>query len=69
LKDALRAPERKFFWISDQGVLYLTVGTLETEEGGGWMDQAVLFCPFCGKKLQTREQIWMQAGVPVSRVQ
>jgi len=47
-------PQQKFLWTSEDDVLYLTVGNVETEQGTGWMDQAVLFCPFCGKQLQTR---------------
>ena len=43
--------------VEDNGVLYMSVGVAETEEGLGWLDQAVLFCPFCGVPLQSREEI------------
>jgi hypothetical protein len=43
-------------------VLYLTIGGVRTEQGVGWMDHAVLFCPFCGTKLQTKEEISLKAG-------
>ena len=43
--------------VEDNGVFYMAVGVAETPEGLGWFDQAVLFCPFCGIPLQTREQI------------
>jgi hypothetical protein len=44
----MRIPQQKFLRVSEPGVHYLTVGSVETEQGAGWMDQAVLFCPFCG---------------------
>jgi hypothetical protein len=43
--------------VEDNGVFYMAVGAAETPQGIGWFDQAVLFCPFCGVPLQTREQI------------
>jgi hypothetical protein len=46
-----------FFRIESKGVLYLTVGYLSTEDGPGFFDHAVLYCPFCGQQLQTRESI------------
>jgi len=45
------------FRVEGNGVLYLSVGYVMTENGPGWFDQAVLFCPFCGAQLQTRESI------------
>jgi hypothetical protein len=56
LADAISQPPNSLFRVDD-GVLYLTVGYIETEEGVGWFEQAVLFCPFCGMRLQTREEI------------
>jgi hypothetical protein len=38
-------------------VLYFTVGYVEAEQGPGWFDQVVIFCPFCGKQLQSKEGI------------
>ncbi|HEY3494648.1 MAG TPA: hypothetical protein VGK73_08190 [Polyangiaceae bacterium] len=46
-----------FVRVEDNGVLYLSVGYIETEEGPGYFDAALLFCPFCGTRLQTTEQI------------
>jgi hypothetical protein len=58
MRDALSVPAEKLLFVQpDNGVLYLAVGKLVTEEGTGWFDQAVLFCPFCGMQLQTREEI------------
>ena len=46
-----------FFRVEGNGVLYLTVGYVPTAEGRGFFEQAVLYCPFCGRQLQTREQV------------
>jgi hypothetical protein len=46
-----------FFRIEDNGVLYLTVGHVQTDQGPGFFDQAVIFRPFCGQQLPTRERI------------
>ena len=43
--------------ISEQDVLYLTIGMVETQDGPGFFDQAIMFCPFCGRKLQDRAEI------------
>jgi hypothetical protein len=50
------------FRVEENGVLYLSVGYANTDQGVGWYDQAVLFCPFCGTSLQTRAEIQRQAG-------
>jgi hypothetical protein len=64
MNDALTIPGQRFFFVQgDNGVLYLTVGGVKTDRGMGWFDQAVLFCPFCGTQLQTREEI-ARAGKP-----
>ena len=57
LRDALTQPPNSLFRVEENGVLYLAVGYADTPDGPGWFDQAVLFCPFCGTSLQTREQI------------
>lgn len=58
MNDALTVPQQRFLFIQeDTGVLYLTVGGVKTDRGMGWFDQAVLFCPFCGTQLQTRDEI------------
>jgi hypothetical protein len=62
-------PQQKFFWISETHVLYLTVGGVHCDDGTAWMDQAVIFCPFCGKQLQTREEIRLKAGAGSEQVQ
>ena len=57
LKDAMTAPENSMFRVEDNGVLYFSVGYVATDQGPGWFDQAVIFCPFCGKQLQSKEDI------------
>ncbi|MBI3653299.1 MAG: hypothetical protein HY231_19900 [Acidobacteria bacterium] len=63
LTDAMNTPPNSFFRIEDNNVLYLTVGYAQTAEGTGWFDQAVIFCPFCGKQLQDREDIRKKSSV------
>ena len=57
LSDAMRLPKKSFFHIQGNDVLYLSVGYVQVGEVQGIFDSAVLFCPFCGKQLQTREEI------------
>ena len=57
MADAMYGPPNSFFRMEDNGNLYLTVGYVQTAEGTGWFDQAVIFCPFCGKQLQDRDEI------------
>jgi len=57
LKDAMTVPPNSLVRVSEWGVLYVTVGYVQSGEGLGWMDQAVIFCPFCGKRLQSRDEI------------
>ena len=51
-----------FFRTEENGIFYLTVGYVTTENGPGFFDQAVLFCPFCGSALQTKEEIAAKAS-------
>ncbi len=57
--------------VSDTGVLYLTVGLVDSEDAGAvgvgdgvdgeggsaLVDHPMFFCPFCGAKLQTAEDV------------
>lgn len=58
--DATIVPERLIFVQS--GVLYLTIGYAKTERGNAFYDMAMIHCPFCGTKLQTKEAIKSKAG-------
>lgn len=61
LADAMKQPPNSFVFVEKNQVLYLTVGYAQTEKGPGWFDQAVIFCPFCGEQLQSREEITKKA--------
>jgi hypothetical protein len=57
LKDALEQPPNSFFRVEDCGVLYVTIGYVQTDQGPGFFDQAVIYCPFCGRQLQSRADV------------
>ena len=57
LDDVMTKPPNPLFRVEEDGVLRLTVGYAQTEQGVGWFDHAVLFCPFCGAQIQDREDI------------
>jgi hypothetical protein len=64
LGDALNKKKipNSFFNINENNILYQTVGYIDTDEGPGYFDQAVLFCPFCGKQLQNKDEIKRKAN-------
>jgi hypothetical protein len=50
---------------AENGVLYMSVGLIEGEKDGdegGMVDHPVFFCPFCGTKLQTEEEVRAKGG-------
>jgi hypothetical protein len=57
LKQAMFGVAESFFRIEDNGILYLTIGYIKKDAQTGFYDSAVLFCPFCGKSLQSPEEI------------
>jgi len=57
MADALDGVPNSFLRVEENGVLYLTVGYVQTAEGTGFFDQAVLYCPFCGLQLQDSDGI------------
>jgi hypothetical protein len=57
LADAMSEVPNSFFRVEANGVLYLSVGFVSTDNGPGYFDQAVLFCPFCGTELQSKQTI------------
>jgi hypothetical protein len=61
LKDSMTIPQQKFIFTNEEGVLFLTVGRVESERGTGWFDSAIFYCPFCGTKLQTVDEIRMKS--------
>jgi len=48
----LPAPAAPTIYRSDDGVMMMVVGLIQTEEGFGYLDQAIVHCPFCGINLQ-----------------
>lgn len=61
LQDAMTTPPNSFFRIEENGVFYLTVGYVDTENGPGFFDQAIIYCPFCSSQLQTKKGIASKA--------
>lgn len=42
----------------DDGVLYMSVGLVEMEDDEpGMVDHPMFFCPFCGTRVQTVEEV------------
>lgn len=64
LKDAMDTSivPNSFFRVEENDVLYQTVGYVETQNGPGFFDQAVIYCPFCGKQLQDKMEIKRKAS-------
>ncbi|MBY5902897.1 hypothetical protein HFO88_21450 [Rhizobium leguminosarum] len=53
----LPEPAASTVYRADNGVLMMVVGLVQSEEGLGYLDQAILHCPFCGTKLQDAKAI------------
>lgn len=65
LKDALAGEDfEPLLAVDEDGVLYMSVGLLETEaeDEPNMVDHPVFFCPFCGTKLQTPEEVDAKTG-------
>jgi hypothetical protein len=49
--------------VDDSGVLYMSVGMLNAEsDEADMVDHPIYFCPFCGTKLQTEEEVEAKTG-------
>ena len=59
LKEALAGEDfEPLFTKGDDGVLYMAVGLIELDdEEPGMVDHPMFFCPFCGTRLQTPEDV------------
>jgi hypothetical protein len=61
LKDAMQGEDfEPLIAVDDDGILYMSVGLLGLDGEGSeanTIDYPIFFCPFCGSKLQTPEQI------------
>jgi hypothetical protein len=64
LKDAMSGEEfEPLITVGDDSVLYMSVGLIDLEEEEpGMVDHPVFFCPFCGTKLQSPEEVRSKAG-------
>jgi len=65
LKDAMSGEEfEPLLTVGDDGVLYMSVGLvdLEQENEPGMVDHPIFFCPFCGKGLQTVDEVRAKTG-------
>ena len=48
----------------EDAVLYMAVGLIDLEEDEpGLVDHPLFFCPFCGAKLQTPDEVKAKVGV------
>ena len=61
-RDAVQLPGVSSFKVERNGVLFLTIGSTKTDEGLSFYDQAVIFCPFCGAKLQDRNEVALKVN-------
>jgi hypothetical protein len=60
LKDALSSDDfEPLIAVDDSGVLYMSVGLLDAqgEEEPNMVDHPMYFCPFCGTKVQSEEDV------------
>lgn len=64
LKDAMSGAEfEPLITVSEDGILYMSVGLVDLEEDEpGMVDHPLFFCPFCGTKLQTVDEVRAKTG-------
>lgn len=49
--------------LGPEGVLYMSVGLIDIDEDEpGMVDHPMFFCPFCGTKLQTPDEVRALTG-------
>lgn len=49
--------------LGEDSVLYMAVGLIDLEEDEpGLVDHPLFFCPFCGSKLQTADEVKAKVG-------
>ncbi|AHG47172.1 hypothetical protein RLEG12_29695 [Rhizobium leguminosarum bv. trifolii CB782] len=53
----LPEPAAPTIYRADNGVLMMVVGLVQSEEGLGYLGQAIMHCPFCGTQLQDAKAI------------
>jgi hypothetical protein len=59
LKEAMAGEDfEPLITVGDEGVLYMTVGLIDLEdEDPALVDHPLFFCPFCGTRLQSKEEV------------
>jgi hypothetical protein len=66
LKDAMQSDEfEPLIAVDDDGILYMSVGLLDPDgddDEANMIDHPIFFCPFCGTKLQSPEEIDAKIG-------
>jgi hypothetical protein len=63
LKDAMSEQEYPLISVGDDGVLCLSVGMTDVEEEEpSVVEYPLFFCPFCGTRLQTQEEVDAKGG-------
>ena len=64
LKEAMSGEDfEPLITVGEGGILYMSVGLIEMEDDEpGMIDHPVFFCPFCGTKLQTTEDVREKSG-------
>lgn len=64
LKDAMSGEEfEPLITVSEDGILYMSVGLVDLEEEEpGMVDHPMFFCPFCGTKLQSADEVRAKSG-------
>jgi hypothetical protein len=63
LKDVLSGEEfESLITVDGDGVLQMSVGMIDHDGVPGMVDHPVFFCPFCGTRVQTAEDVQAKAG-------
>ncbi len=64
LKEALEGGDfEPLITVGPDTVIYMTVGLVDLEDDEpGLVDHPLFFCPFCGTKLQTPEEVRAKVG-------
>jgi hypothetical protein len=64
LKDAMSGNEfEPLITVAENGVLYMSVGMIDMEDDEpGMVDHPLFFCPFCGTRLQSVEEVRAKSG-------
>jgi hypothetical protein len=64
LKEAMSGEDfEPLITVGEGEILYMSVGLIEMEDDEpGMIDHPVFFCPFCGTKLQTPEDVRAKSG-------